>query len=81
MVPRISLIMAGGKWSRYAPGGIFAMTKRNNETRKQELTASELDNVTGGDTKAATTGATKTTSKTPQTYMVYTMSDALISSY
>jgi hypothetical protein len=57
------------------------MTKLNNETREQELTASELDTVTGGDTKAATTGATKTTSKTPQTYMVYTMSDALISSY
>jgi hypothetical protein len=57
------------------------MTKLNNETREQELTASELDTVTGGDTKAATTGATKTTSKTPPTYMVYTMSDVLVSSY
>lgn len=57
------------------------MTKRNDETREQELTASELDTVTGGDTKAATSGATKTTSKTPQTYMVYTMSDVMVSSY
>jgi hypothetical protein len=55
------------------------MTKLNNEARELELTASELDTVTGGDAKAATTGTTKTTSKTP--YMVYTMSQVLVSSY
>jgi hypothetical protein len=52
------------------------MTKLNHATREQELTASELDAVTGGD-KAATGGATKTTSKTP--YMVYTMQQVLVS--
>jgi hypothetical protein len=69
------------EWPRSAPGRRPAMTNLNTETRGQELTASELDTVTGGDTKTATTGATKTTSKTPPVYMVYTMSDALISSY
>jgi hypothetical protein len=55
------------------------MTRRNHEMR--ELTTRELDAVTGGD--KASTGGTKTTTKTPprEPYMVYTMSDALISSY
>jgi hypothetical protein len=61
------------------------MSQRNRETLAlkvhRELTASELDAITGGD--KATTGGTKTTTKTPPKgpYLVYTMSDILISSY
>jgi hypothetical protein len=53
------------------------MTRQNHEIR--ELTASELDTVTGGD--KATTGGTKTTTKTPPNeYLVYDMNEVFISS-
>jgi hypothetical protein len=54
------------------------MTKRNHEMR--ELTACELDAVTGGDKPA--TGEAKTTTKTPPKgpYLVYNLNQVLVSS-